>query len=171
MLALARRCAFQGTRALARPLARSEAPTLPRMLPAAPPAHRAMSTGHPAHLRIVEMFSDPYDTDSTLAPPGRRWRAAEIRLKSNEDLQKLWIVLLRERNMLHTTKLMHKKRGSEMEYPERLKRVRKSMAMIKVVLCERERERRAREAAELEEDDHQDAAQSDGHEQTAKAEL
>ena len=150
MLALARRCAFQGARALARPLARSEPPTLSRMPPALPLVRRTMSTDHPDHQRIVSMFQDPYEVDGSLAPPGRRWRASEIRLKSNEDLQKLWIVLLRERNMLHTTKLLNKKRGSEMAYPERLKRVRKSMAMIKVVLCERERERREREAAELE---------------------
>jgi len=84
-------------------------------------------------------FIDPYERDPDLGPPGRRWHAAEIRLKSNQDLQKLWIVLLKERNMLHTTRLQHKKQKTKMPHMERIQNVRKSMAMIKVVLGERER--------------------------------
>ena len=114
------------------------------------------------HDRVVDMFRDPYEADRSLPPPGRRWRAEEIRLKSNEDLQKLWVLLLKERNMLHTTKLLHQKRKSTMPYPERLPKVRKSMAMIKVVLGERYRERELKreEASRLTELEHL-AAQED----------
>ena len=96
-------------------------------------------------------FIDPYERDPELAAPGRRWHAAEIRLKSNEELQKLWIVLMRERNMLHTTRMLHRKRGTKMPYPERTRAVRKSMAMIKVVLGERQREKAVRDARLFEE--------------------
>jgi len=90
-------------------------------------------------------FIDPYEKDPDRGEPGRRWRAAELRLKSNEDLQKLWIVLLRERNMLHSTRMLHKKRKTKMPHLGRVQATRKSMAMIKVVLGERQRARQERD--------------------------
>ena len=68
---------------------------------------------------------------------GRSWSAAELRLKSNEDLQKLWYVLLKERNMLMTEHAAAKSQGARMRDPVRRRLVRKSMARIKVVLGER----------------------------------
>ena len=47
--------------------------------------------------------------------------------------------------MLHTTKMLHRKRKTKMPHPERIKAVRKSMAMIKVVLGERQRAKHARD--------------------------
>lgn len=88
---------------------------------------------------FLEAFVDPYEVDPNLPPPGRRWSASEIRLKSDDDLQKLWVVLMRERNMLYSVKMMHEKRKTSMPYPERLRMTRKSMAMIKRVLGERDR--------------------------------
>ena len=60
-----------------------------------------------------------------------------MRLKSDKDLQKLWIVLMKERNMLHSARHMHKKRQTEMPFPDRIQKVRRSMALIKKVIAER----------------------------------
>ncbi len=94
----------------------------------------------------LRQFVDPYELDPDTELPGRRWRAAEIRLKSNEDLQKLWVVLMRERNMLQSAKMLHRVRKTKMPHPERIRNTRKSMAMIKVVLGERAREKAGRDA-------------------------
>ena len=95
---------------------------------------------------ILRHFVDPYELDPDQPPPGRRWRAAECRLKSNADLRKLWVVLMRERNMLASTKHYHRKNKSimSMKYRHRYSAVRKSMRMIKIVLAEREKEAKAK---------------------------
>ena len=63
-------------------------------------------------------------------PVGRAWETSELRLKSFEDLQGLWYVLLKEK---------YAARGSRvrMRAPHRIKMVRRSMAKIKTVLTER----------------------------------
>jgi len=111
----------------------------------APQPRRVWENPEEATREAMLQFIDPYERDPDLGAPGRRWRAAEIRLKSNEDLQKLWIVLLKERNMLHTTRMLHKKRKTQMPHGERIAAVRKSMAMIKLVLHERTCEKAARD--------------------------
>eukprot|EP00246_Nothoceros_aenigmaticus_P002503 TRINITY_DN13370_c0_g1_i1.p1 TRINITY_DN13370_c0_g1~~TRINITY_DN13370_c0_g1_i1.p1 ORF type:complete len:143 (-),score=19.87 TRINITY_DN13370_c0_g1_i1:358-786(-) len=68
---------------------------------------------------------------------GRSWKASELRLKSLEDLQKLWYVLLKEKNVLQTQSRFCKENRAKMPYPDRVPKVRKSMCRIKQVLTER----------------------------------
>ncbi|WCJ36355.1 54S ribosomal protein L4 mitochondrial [Euphorbia peplus] len=68
---------------------------------------------------------------------GRSWKASELRLKSWDDLQKLWFVLLKEKNMLMTQRQMLNAQNLRFPNPERLPKVRKSMCRIKHVLTER----------------------------------
>ncbi|XP_057950720.1 uncharacterized protein LOC131145575 [Malania oleifera] len=68
---------------------------------------------------------------------GRSWKASELRLKSWDDLNKLWYVLMKEKNMLMTQRQMLNAQNLRFPNPERLPKVRKSMCRIKHVLTER----------------------------------
>ncbi|XP_011404309.2 PREDICTED: 39S ribosomal protein L47, mitochondrial-like [Amphimedon queenslandica] len=68
---------------------------------------------------------------------GRPWKARELRQKSNEDLHKLWYVLLKERNMLLTLRHEANRNLFIMPGPERLKKVKYSMDVLKHVIKER----------------------------------
>ncbi|XP_011071808.1 39S ribosomal protein L47, mitochondrial [Sesamum indicum] len=68
---------------------------------------------------------------------GRSWKASELRLKSWDDLHKLWYVLLKEKNMLMTQRQMLHAQNLRFPNPERVPKVRKSMCRIKHVLTER----------------------------------
>ena len=70
-------------------------------------------------------------------PVGRAWETSELRLKSFEDLQGLWYVLLREKHMLSTEKYAARGARVRMRAPHRIKMIRRSMAKIKTVLTER----------------------------------
>lgn len=61
----------------------------------------------------------------TVAPlsPGRAWAANELRLKSFDDLHKLWFVLLKEKNMLLTERLWYSQQGMKQPDPTRLRKV------------------------------------------------
>ncbi|KAI9495105.1 mitochondrial 39-S ribosomal protein L47 (MRP-L47)-domain-containing protein [Zychaea mexicana] len=74
---------------------------------------------------------------------GRAWKASELRLKSFDDLHKLWYVLLKERNVLATQREEAKRMGINKQIwtnAGRLKKCQKSMARIKFVLNERQHE-------------------------------
>ncbi|CAH3044983.1 unnamed protein product [Porites evermanni] len=92
---------------------------------------------------LEEFFPPGVIEKGELAPEsvntGRKWRAGELRGKSNEDLHKLWYVLLKERNMLLTLRHEAKRQGVPMPSPTRLHKVQKSMTAIKTVIAERER--------------------------------
>jgi len=68
---------------------------------------------------------------------GRHWYITELRYKSNEDLWRLWYVLLREKNMLNSMRFACRAAKRQMPNFGRLSKVRKSMARIKCVWAER----------------------------------
>ncbi|KAF3332314.1 39S ribosomal protein L47 [Carex littledalei] len=68
---------------------------------------------------------------------GRSWKACELRLKSWDDLNKLWYVLLKEKNMLMSQRQMLNSQNLYFPHPERISKVKKSMCRIKHVLTER----------------------------------
>ncbi|KAF9618623.1 hypothetical protein IFM89_002318 [Coptis chinensis] len=55
---------------------------------------------------------------------GRGWKASELRLKSWDDLQKLWYVLLKEKNMLMTQRQMLNTQNLRFPNPERIPKIR-----------------------------------------------
>ncbi len=102
---------------------------------------RAPPRGAGDHAASIAQF---FDGSATGEPgtfkTGRAWRAQELRLKSFDDLHKLWYVLLKESNKLTTERRLAKRLGSSMANPERVKKVRQSMARLKTVVGERSRE-------------------------------
>lgn len=64
----------------------------------------------------VFLFSNPFLL-------GRSWKASELRLKSWDDLHKLWYVLLKEKNMLMTQRQMLQAQNLRFPNPERLPKV------------------------------------------------
>ncbi|KAJ2373668.1 54S ribosomal protein L4 mitochondrial [Coemansia sp. RSA 2607] len=79
----------------------------------------------------------PVSRDQT----GRAWSASELRQKSWEDLQKLWYVVLKERNVLASQKEETQRLGIPAQFfsnKARIIKCKKTMARIKSVLTERE---------------------------------
>lgn len=88
--------------------------------------------------RGMEEFIDNATKPGEYPIAGRAWKASELRLKSFEDLHKLWFVLQKERNLLLTEKMLAKSEGKQMKAKGRRVKVRQSMARIKLVLGERQ---------------------------------
>ncbi|XP_068661793.1 uncharacterized protein [Aristolochia californica] len=90
------------------------------------------------HNPLEEFFEvDRNAEDDTPVVYGRSWKAAELRLKSWDDLHKLWYVFLKEKNMLMTQRQMLHAQNLRFPNPERIFKVRKSMCRLKHVLTER----------------------------------
>lgn len=88
---------------------------------------------------LMEFFDDPKNWPESEVKSGRAWKLDELRIKSNKDLHQLWFVLLKERNMLLT---MEHECNEQMELfpsPERLDKVKLSMANLETVVRERNR--------------------------------
>jgi large subunit ribosomal protein L47 len=102
--------------------------------------------------RGIEEFIDKSVLEGKPAESaGRSWKISELRNKSKEDLEKLWFVLFKERNMLLTSRNLARMMERRAAHPERLLKVRKSMARIKRVFSERDMEARKKATIEFEE--------------------
>ncbi|CAL8471944.1 g11486 [Coccomyxa elongata] len=89
--------------------------------------------------RGLEDFFDTPVKEGEKVTAGRAWKAADLRLKSWDDLHKLWYVLLKERNMLKSEKDNYRARGLVMPNGRRQTKIQKSMCRIKYVMYERAR--------------------------------
>ncbi|KAJ1929547.1 54S ribosomal protein L4 mitochondrial [Tieghemiomyces parasiticus] len=89
---------------------------------------------------LEEFFQGNKSLPLEKEPTGRAWKASDLRNKSFEDLQKLWIVLLKERNLLATQEeeaKLFKVSPEHFNNKSRVIKCKKSMARIKTVLSER----------------------------------
>jgi large subunit ribosomal protein L47 len=94
-----------------------------------------------ADSRGLDQFFEQGRSLPTELKTGRPWLTSELRLKSFEDLHKLWYVLLKERNLLATQNAELKRLGVHKETfanKGRAKKCQQSMARIKFVLNERQ---------------------------------
>ncbi|XP_014448865.1 39S ribosomal protein L47, mitochondrial [Tupaia chinensis] len=87
---------------------------------------------------LEEFFDDPKNWGEEKVKSGASWTCQQLRNKSNEDLHKLWYVLLKERNMLLTLEQEAKRQRLPMPSPERLDKVIDSMDALDQVVQERE---------------------------------
>jgi hypothetical protein len=70
---------------------------------------------------------------------GRPWRAEELRLKSHDDLHKLWYVLLKEKNKLKSDWLVSSQLGQQFYGYSDILKVRLSMSRLLTVVNERKK--------------------------------
>ncbi|XP_067369947.1 39S ribosomal protein L47, mitochondrial isoform X2 [Channa argus] len=87
---------------------------------------------------LSEFFDCPENWGETNVKSGAPWTARQLRAKSNEDLHKLWYVLLKEKNMLLTLEQDARRQKVQMPSPERLRKVERSMIRLETVVNERE---------------------------------
>ncbi|XP_033223976.1 39S ribosomal protein L47, mitochondrial [Belonocnema kinseyi] len=91
----------------------------------------------PVRNGLMEFFDDEKNWGKRIIKVGREWYKDELRIKSNEDLHKLWYVLLKERNMLLTMEASAKRRYELFPNPERIDKVEISMENLEAVVRER----------------------------------
>ena len=112
----------------------------PKQAPASvdePKIPATSTTGNPElddllGLDLYKLGMKEYREETQKRAYGRAWEAKELRLKSFEDLHKLWYVLLKERNCLVSERHRFNSNGLIMPQKDRIARVRPSQK-----LCER----------------------------------
>nr|XP_057928514.1 39S ribosomal protein L47, mitochondrial [Doryrhamphus excisus] len=87
---------------------------------------------------LDEFFDLPENWGENTVKSGAPWTAKQLRAKSNEDLHKLWYVLLKEKNMLLTLQQESRRQRLQMPSPERIRKVERSMIRLETVVKERE---------------------------------
>ncbi|KAI8808479.1 mitochondrial 39-S ribosomal protein L47 (MRP-L47)-domain-containing protein, partial [Cladochytrium replicatum] len=88
---------------------------------------------------LAEFFDHDHGWDwgGDKAQFGRAWKCAELRLKSFDDLHKLWWVCLKERNRLFSQQGEAKRFQFMFPKKAHLNEIRKTMRRIKLVVWER----------------------------------
>jgi large subunit ribosomal protein L47 len=89
---------------------------------------------------VQEKDKDGGDSSKMTFDFGRSWKTDELRLKSSEDLHKLWHVLHIEKNRIFSDGLFNSKELKD-DFLIRLKSVKLSMARLKNVVNERKKVR------------------------------
>ncbi|XP_014670640.1 PREDICTED: 39S ribosomal protein L47, mitochondrial-like [Priapulus caudatus] len=94
---------------------------------------------HSSSLRqgLMEFFDNPKVYGEDQVKHGRAWKIDELRIKSNQDLHKLWFVLYKEKNMLLTMQEECRREAALFPSPERIDKVEESMENLNAVVEER----------------------------------
>ncbi|XP_044530888.1 39S ribosomal protein L47, mitochondrial-like [Gracilinanus agilis] len=87
---------------------------------------------------LEEFFDDPKNWGAETVKSGAARTHEQLRCKSNEDLHKLWYVLLKERNMLLMLQQETKRQRLLMQSPEQLEKVTEFMDALDKVVQERD---------------------------------
>ena len=89
--------------------------------------------------KLMEFFDVKKNWGENEVKHGRSWTLSELRIKSNQDLHKLWFILLKEQNMLLTMEEHAKEEHRLFPSAERVDKVKESMKNIEEVVRERNR--------------------------------
>ncbi|XP_062411391.1 39S ribosomal protein L47, mitochondrial [Sardina pilchardus] len=106
--------------------------------PVVKPVHFRLFHTSQSRKGLEEFFDLPENWGEEKVKSGAPWTGKLLRAKSNEDLHKLWYVLLKEKNMLLTSEQESKRQRLPMPSPERLKKVERSMIRLDTIVQERE---------------------------------
>lgn len=83
------------------------------------------------------------------AVAGDAWPTCLLRMKSFQDLHKLWYICLKEKNLLIGERWAARQHRMDMKHPERLQKVCRTMRRILIVLTKREIHQQCLRAKEM----------------------